>query len=287
MDDFTSPMATPPEDAAALVAENRRTWDAWAPHHAASEFYDVAGFKAGRETLDAVELDGVGDVRGKSLLHLQCHFGMDTLSWARHGARVTGVDFSEPAIATARELAADLDLDARFICCDVYDTLDHLDGERFDVVFTSDGAISWLPDLGPWARVIAGSLKPGGTFFVAESHPYLWMFDEDVADPGLVFRYPYFDRSVLAQTSTGSYAVPEAEVVTTQNSWQHTFEELIGALVAAGLRVTSLREYPYLYFSWFPWMVKGDDGQYRLPAGMPDLPLMFSLTATLDGPASA
>jgi SAM-dependent methyltransferase len=270
-------------DNKALVDENRRTWDTWAPLHAASDFYDVEGFKAGRETLDAVELTGVGAVTGKSLLHLQCHFGMDTLSWARHGARVTGVDFSEPAIGTARALAEELGLDARFICADVNDTLAHLDEERFDVVFTSHGAISWLPDLRPWAEVIAGSLKPGGTFFVAESHPFLWVFDEELPQPELAFRYPYFDRGPLTQRSAGSYAAPEAEVVTTQHSWQHTFEEMVDALTGAGLRVTSLREYPYLYFSWFPWMVKDGEGRFRLPDGMPDLPLMFSMTATLDG----
>jgi SAM-dependent methyltransferase len=211
---------------------------------------------------------------------------MDTLSWARHGARVTGVDFSEPAVAIARQLAADLGIDARFVCCDVTDALEHLGGERFDVVFTSHGAISWLPDLRPWAKVVAGSLKPGGTFFVAESHPFLWMFDEEVERPELRFRYPYFDDGVLTQVDAGSYAAPDAEIVTTQNSWQHTFEDLVGALVAAGLRVTSLKEYPYLYFRWFPWMVRDAEGRFRLPDGMPDLPLMFSLTATLDPDAA-
>jgi SAM-dependent methyltransferase len=266
-----------------LVADNRRMWDAWTPHHASSAFYDVASFKAGRESLDAIELAGVGDVTGKSLLHLQCHFGLDTLSWARHGALATGIDFSEPAIRAARVLADDLGLDARFILCDVYETLDHLDGERFDVVFTSHGAISWLPELGPWAEVIASALKPGGMFFIAESHPYLWVFDEEVEDPELRFRYGYFDAGPLTQEQTGSYAAPESGVSSTPHSWQHTFEDLVGALVAAGLRVTSLREYPYLSWAWFPFMVKGVDGMYRLPHGMPDLPLMFTLTATLDG----
>ena len=271
---------------ARLVEENRRMWDAWTPHHAVSEFYDVNGFKAGRETLDAVELEGVGDVKGKALLHLQCHFGLDTMSWARHGAApVVGVDFSAPAVDTAREIAAELGLDARFVACDVYDTLEHLGGERFDVVFTSHGAISWLPDLTRWARVIAGSLKPGGVFFVADSHPTLWMFDEEIEEPELRFRYRYFDRGVLTQQQKGSYAAPDSGVVSTPHSWQHTFEDLVDALVAAGLRVTSLREYPYLFFAWFPWMVKDDDGVFRLPDGMPDLPLMFSLTATVDEPA--
>jgi SAM-dependent methyltransferase len=262
---------------------NRRLWDAWTPAHASSEFYDVDSFLAGRDTIDAVEAEGVGDVTGKTLLHLQCHFGLDTMSWARRGASaVTGVDFSHQAVALARSLASELDLPARFVETDVLDTLDQLDGERFDVVFTSHGALSWLADLRPWAEVVAGALKPGGTFFVAEHHPSLWVFDEGVEDRELVFRYGYFDRETLREEQTGSYAAPDSGVETVSYSWQHTFEELVGSLIGAGLRVTGLREYPYLSFSWFPYMEKGADGFWRLPAGMPDIPLMYSLTATRD-----
>ena len=274
------------QDNERFVEENRRMWDAWTPHHVTSSLYDIEGFKAGGETLDAVELDGVGDVTGKSLLHLQCHFGLDTLSWVRHcAAPVVGVDFSQVAIDTARGLADELGVDARFICCDVVDTLDHLEGERFDVVFTSHGAISWLPDLTPWARVVAGAREPGGVFFVAESHPTLWMFDEELPESGLEFRYSYFDKGVLTQQQSGSYAAPEAPVQSTPHSWQHDFGAVVNALAGEGLRITSLHEYPFLFYSWFPWMVKDEAGLYRLPEGMPDLPLMFSLTATRDDTA--
>lgn len=264
------------------MTANRDLWNAWADAHVGSDFYDTDGFLAGRDSLDSVELEGVGDVSGQSLLHLQCHFGQDTLSWARHGAKVVGVDFSERAIALASDLAGQLELDARFICTDVYDTLAHLDGERFDVVFTSYGAISWLPDLKPWAEVIAGALKPGGRFFIAEHHPYLWVFDdasEEIVPP---FLYSYFDSKALRWDEDGSYAAPNSGIKGVSYSWQHTFEEIIGALVAAGLRVTSLREYPYLAFQWFPTMVRGEDGFWRMPEGGPDLPLMFSLTAVAD-----
>lgn len=128
------------------MAANRRLWDGWAPHHVTSDFYDVDGFRAGRNTLSAVELAGVGDVRGKTLLHLQCHFGLDTLSWARQGARVTGVDFSQPAVEAARALAGELDLPATFVHSNLYDLPRHLEGE-FDVVFTSSGVLGWLPDI--------------------------------------------------------------------------------------------------------------------------------------------
>lgn len=261
------------------IAANRELWNAWADAHVGSEFYDVAGFIAGRETIDSVELEGVGDVDGKSLLHLQCHFGQTTLSWARHGASVVGVDFSPRAIEIARELTAQLELDARFICCEVTDTLKHLDGERFDVVFASYGAISWLPDLKPWAEVIAGALKPGGRFFIAEHHPFLWVFDDCTQELAPPFKYRYFDRNALRWEEDGSYAAPDSGIKATSYSWQHTFDEIVNALIGAGLRITSLREYPYLAFQWFPTMVRGEDGFWRMPEGAPDLPLMFSITA--------
>ena len=262
---------------------NKDLWEKWADLHVDSDFYDVESFKSGRDSLDAVELEGVGDVTGKSLLHLQCHFGQDTLSWARRGASVVGVDFSEHAVAFARDLAGELALDARFVCSDVYEAREHLGEELFEVVFTSYGAISWLPDLEPWARVVADSLEPGGLFFVAEHHPFLWVFDDEAEERVLRFRYGYFDDEALRWEEKGSYAVPDADVEGVSYSWQHTFEEIIGALVGAGLRVTSIREYPYLAFRWFPFMERGGDGFWRMPEGMPDIPLMFSLTATKDG----
>ncbi len=276
------PRAGEPGSAADAVRANRDLWDAWTELHVTSEFYDVEGFKAGRETLDAVELEGVGDVRGKSLLHLQCHFGLDTLSWARRGARVTGVDFSERAVSHARRLALELAIEARFVQADVSDAAAltaQVANEQFDVVFTSHGAISWLPDLGPWARTVAEVLKPGGLFFVADSHPFTWMFDE-TTDIELRFRFPYFDRAALRCEEKGSYAVPDADLQSVSFSWQHTFEEIVSSLTAAGLSVTSLREYPYLFWKWFPWMERGEQGAYRLPLDVPQIPLMFSLTAT-------
>lgn len=263
-----------------LTEANRALWNLWADAHFDSDFYNVEGFIAGRDTIDPVEIDGVGDVAGRSLLHLQCHFGLDTLSWARHGARVVGVDFSERAVALASSLAERIGVDARFISSDVYDTLEHLNGEQFDVVFTSYGAISWLPDLYPWARVIAGALKPGGLFFVADHHPTLWMYDDVTTDLEPPHKYGYFDRDALRWEENGSYAAPDSGITGTSYSWQHTFEEIVGALVAAGLRITSLKEYPYLAFQWFPTMVRGEDGYWRMPEGAPDLPLMFSCTAT-------
>lgn len=264
------------------VQANRELWNGWAELHVQSPFYDVEGFKEGRETLDAVELEGVGDVRGKSLLHLQCHFGLDTLSWARRGARVTGVDFSEKAVDYARRLARELGLEARFIQADVTDTSavsSELRGELFDVVFTSHGTISWLPDLRPWARTIAGALKPGGLFFIADSHPFVWMFDDTAGEPPLRLVNDYFSRRPLVFEEKGSYAVPDAGFRATSYSWLHTFEEIVSSLTGAGLQITALREYPHLFCKWLPDMVEEGPGRYRLPDGSPQIPLLFSATA--------
>jgi SAM-dependent methyltransferase len=270
-------------DDAELIRANRELWDGWAELHVASDFYDVEGFKAGRDTLDAVELEGVGDVRGKSLLHLQCHFGLDTMSWARRGARAAGVDFSENAVAHARRLARELGIEARFMLADVTDTaavLAQLGGEQFDVVFTSHGTISWLPDLRPWARTVASALKPTGRFFISDCHPFTWVFDDERSDPGLEFRYEYFSREALRFEEKGSYAAPDADFRAVSYSWQHPFAEIVSSLAEAGLVIVSLREYPYLFWQWFPWMVRDAGGAYRMPEGVPEIPLMFSLVAT-------
>lgn len=269
------------------LEENRRSWDRWTDLNYDSDFYDVAGFKAGRVALDEIERAGVGDASGKRLLHLQCHFGMDTLSWARLGATVTGVDFSERAIERARELAADVGIDAEFVCCDVADAREHLNGE-FDVVFVSYGAISWLPDLGPWAQTIASVLAPGGKLFVVDHHPALWTYDDtDPADTPaekavLRYKYPYFGTEPIRDEMTGNYADPASDVESVTFSWQHTFEDIVGSLLGAGLRITALKEYERIAWAWFPWMEQDDDGMWRMPSSVGDIPLMFSVNAQKD-----
>ena len=170
---------------------------------------------------------------------------------------------------------------------DVTDTgtvLSQLAGEQFDVVFTSHGTIVWLSDLRPWARTIAGALKPGGTFFIADSHPFTWMFDETSTEPALRFRYEYFTRDAFREEVKGSYAVPDADFQHDSYCWQHDFGEIVSSLAEAGLTIVSLRECPYLFWKWFPWMVEDGQGIFRLPEGMPDIPLMFSLQATKTTP---
>ena len=172
---------------------NRRSWDTRTPTHFGSRFYDVDGFRAGASSLQSIEIEEVGDVDGKSLLHLQCHFGLDTMSWARLGARATGVDFSEEAVSLARSLSEELGIDADFVVSNVYDLPDVMD-QRFDVVFTSYGALTWLPDLERWADVAAHFLEPGGFFYVVDSHPFGNVFynEEDAVE--LRPFYPYSTR---------------------------------------------------------------------------------------------
>jgi len=271
---------------------NRALWDAWTPLNAASAFYDVEAFAAGRGgDLDSIALAGPGDVRGKALLHLQCHFGMDTIRWARHGAAVTGVDFSPVAIDTARALAARMGVAATFVLSDVYDLPAALDG-RFDVVFTSHGVLSWLPDLDGWARVIAHFLAPGGVFFIVEAHPFLLCFDDHRAEPDLRLLYPYFHGpEPLREEHGGNYAAPDAPIRSVEHFWLHTVADVVGAIARAGLVIESFEEYPYLSWRFFPWMEQRDDGWWQLPqhAGLPlgrgSLPLMFSLRARAGGRA--
>lgn len=246
--------------------------------------YDVAGFKAGRragrEALDSLEVRLVGDVTGKSLLHLQCHFGLDTLAWARRGATVTGVDFSGEAIATARALSEELKIPASFIETDVYELPARLSGE-FDVVFASHGVLCWLPDLDRWARVAAQFLRPGGLFCLIEGHPFPTVFDDRAPERELRIAFPYFhtDEPVRGERQ-GSYAVPDGRFESVTYEWPHSLSDVIGAILRAGLRVTSFDEYPYVGWPMFPWMEGRPDGTWRWPADTPSLPLLFSLTAT-------
>lgn len=261
-------------------------WDVWARHHVVSPFYDVEGFKAGarpgREGLDALETRLVGDVTGKSLLHLQCHFGLDTLSWARRGATVTGVDFSGEAIGAARALAAEVGVPATFIQSDVYELPSVLHGE-FDIVFASHGVLCWLPDLDRWAAVAARFLRPGGRFYLIEVHPFPLVFDDQRADRELQVGYPYFHpEGPLRIERRGSYAVPDAPFDSVMYEWVHPLSDVLGAVVRAGLRLDSFEEYPYLGWAMFPWMVERADGMWELPEGILPLPLMFSLGAGKD-----
>jgi SAM-dependent methyltransferase len=260
---------------------NLNLWNEWATIHEKSTTYDVEGFKAGNLSLHQLEIEEVGDVSGKSLLHLQCHFGLDTLSWARLGATVTGIDFSDKAIEIARRLSDELDIPATFILSDVYGLPDVLDG-RFDIVFTSYGVLCWLRDIRRWAQIAAHFLRPGGTFYIAEFHPFAYVFDDEAATPELKVRYPYFSQSKpLEFEGDRSYADPDAPVnQRVHYEWDHRLGEIVTALIDAGLCIEFLHEFPYtVNGTMMPSMQPGDDGLYRLSESDGMIPLMYSIKA--------
>ena len=269
------------------LAINRRNWNDRVPVHAASAFYDIDGFKAGRITLNEIEREEVGPVAGKSLLHLQCHFGMDTMSWARLGARATGVDFSAAAIDLARELNAELGLDARFICSNVYDLPRVLD-ERFDIVYTASGVLVWLPDLTAWAAVAAAFVKPGGRFYLLDGHPLCHVFadEEDSDAPELRVRHPYFPDPAGTFFGGDGYSYAGTELIPSPSyEWRHSMAEILNALLATGLRIEFLHEFPVSNYRALPGMVRGRDGWWRLREHNDSIPQMFSLRATKAGHA--
>ena len=270
---------------AASFTANEELWNAWTAVHAAGDFYDLEGFKAGGVRIRQYETELLGDVTGKSLLHLQCHFGIDTLSFARLGARVTGADLSPDAIELARTLADELGFpDARFVRSNLYDLPEALEG-TFDIVYTSRGVLGWLPDIRAWARVVAHFLAPGGTFFITEAHPVMNVFENEGVAPGeLRLAYPYWEhREPLTFAVKGSYADPDADVGDlTEHSWDHGLGEIVTALIDAGLRIDKLIEYPFLEWK-VDFLAEEEPGNDRwvLPPGTPgELPLMFSLLAS-------
>ena len=264
---------------------NRQWWDERVDIHVRSTFYRLDEFRAGQSMLDPIVREEVGEVSGKSLLHLQCHFGLDSLSWARLGAQVTGVDFSPRAISRAQDLATKEEIDARFVESDLYDLPEKLDesfNDSFDVVFTSYGALPWLSNLPEWARIVARYLKPGGVFFIAEGHPLALALDDET-DDGLRIRYPCMGDAgdALKFHSPGTYADRDAACESeTTYEWCYTLSEVIMALLDARIELQTVREYPFCYWECVPSMEKGDDGWYRLPKDWPAVPLMFTIRGT-------
>jgi SAM-dependent methyltransferase len=268
---------------------NRRHWDEATRIHTRGNVYGTDDFRAGKCRLHRVEIEEVGNVTQQRLLHLQCHFGLDTLSWARRGAQVTGVDFSPDAIAYARRLSEETRVPAAFVCSNLYELQDNLDAKgTFDIVFTSYGVLCWLPDLEPWGKLIARYLKPGGFFYIAEAHPTARMFplDEDMPK-ARVFKpfFPYFhDPTGIRFPPEADYADPNARQTVDQHVWHHSLGDIVNAVTAQGLRVDFLHEFPYCAWP----VVAGSElvepfseshGYYGRRDN-PQLPLMFSLKAT-------
>ena len=255
-------------------------WNELVPiHENAVDYYDAQGFKSHKMSLRSVEREELGDVSGKSLLHLQCHFGQDTLSWATLGAQVTGVDFSDKAIARARSLSQEIGIEAEFVLSDVYGLPDVLHRD-YDIVFTSYGVLIYLPDLGRWAQVISNFLKPGGIFYIAEFHPFAWVFSLADDAAGWQVSHPYFHAAEPMKTeSSGTYADRSANVSTPSYRWMHSLGDIVNSLTSAGLRIEFLNEFAKTNWDMFPFLEEDDDGWWRAREGYDQIPLMFSLKA--------
>ena len=254
---------------------NRQSWNNRTDTHIQSEFYDQAGFLKGKNSLNDIELNLLGNIKGKSILHLQCHFGQDTISLGRLGADVTGVDLSDKAIDRAKQIAKDTNSNAKFICCDVYDLPNHLN-EKFDVVFTSYGTIGWLPDLDKWAKIISRFLKPNGQFVFVEFHPVVWMFDDNFDK----ISYRYFNSGAIIETENGTYADKKADITQSYVMWNHGLSEVINSLISNGLEINALDEFDYSPYNCFQNTLEFEPNKFRIEHLNNKIPMVYSVTAT-------
>ncbi len=256
---------------------NQELWNEKTETHWGSEFYSVKEFLTHKNSLKPIELQLLGNISGKSILHLQCHFGMDTLSLAHLGAEVTGVDLSDKSIEKAKELANMTGLNAEFICSNVYD-LPKVLNKKYDIVFTSYGVIGWLPDMDKWANVVSHFLKPNGEFIMAEFHPVVWMFDYEFEK----VEYSYFNKETIVEELEGTYADQNAPIKKKSVSWNHDLGEVLGALLKQGLSIKSFEEFDYSPFNCFNGTEEASDGNFIIKKHGRKLPLVYALKAKKD-----
>ncbi len=254
---------------------NKKTWNNKTQVHIDSEFYDNENFLNGKSTLNAIELELLGNITGKKILHLQYHFGQDSLSLSRLGATVTGVDFSEKAIEKAKEFNHKLNLDAQFICCDIYDLPNHLN-QKFDIVFTSYGTIGWLPDLTKWANVVSQFLTTTGKFIITDFHPIVWMYDNDFK----AVYYSYFNIEPIIEDESGSYADRNSEMESKTIGWNHPTSEVLNALIQSGLEINAFNEFDYSPYNCFNETEEFEKGKFRIKHFKNKIPMVFSILAT-------
>ncbi len=259
---------------------NLAYWNEMARRHVDSPGYRTAAFRRGENILDPIVRDGIGKVRGKKLLHLQCHFGLDTLSLARMGADVTGLDFSKDAIATARALAKETGLTAKFVRANVLTPPPELKG--FDIVFASWGAICWMHDMASWMRTAAKALKRGGRLFLAEAHPYLMSLDDHPREPALPFsvRYDYDSDVPLKLANQGDYAGPGSLKAHRNVMFLHGMAKILNCAIAAGFRIDGIEEGCHIPWQGLQQLIKADEDYWTLPPGAPFVPLSLILNAT-------
>lgn len=253
---------------------NRESWNNRTDTHLKSEFYDLQNFIKGKTSLNSIELELLGDIKGKTILHLQCHFGQDTISLSRLGAEVVGVDLSDKAIENAIQIAKDTGSNTTFICCDIYDLPNYLD-EQFDIVFTSYGTIGWLPDIDKWAKIVSKFLKPNGQFVFVEFHPVVWMFDDNFDKIG----YRYFNSGAIIESESGTYADKNADISQEYIMWNHGLSEVINNLIKNGLEINSLNEYDYSPYDCFNKTIEFEPKKYRIEHLKNKIPMVYSIVA--------
>ncbi len=256
-------------------AINKATWDKRTEVHFDSDFYDNKSFIEGKNSLNSIELELLGDVTGKSILHLQCHFGQDTIQWTRQGCtKATGVDLSEKAVQRAKELSSICNSNAQFICSDIYDLPQNHEG-HYDLVFTSYGTIGWLPDINKWAEVVNHFLKPGGKFLIVDFHPALWMFDDNFTK----VTYRYFNTEPIIEEE-GTYTDGDEELNSQCITWNHGLGEIIMSLINQGLSISSVTEYDYSPYDCFgDATIKIEDRKYRIKTMGNKLPMVYGIMA--------
>ena len=253
---------------------NRNLWNAKVDSHLKSDFYFVKEFLQGRTSLNSIKLKLLGDIKGKKILHLQCHFGQDSISLSRLGAKVTGIDLSDKAIEAAKNLAKQCGTDTEFIISDVYDLPNVLDQE-FDIVYTTYGTIGWLPDLEKWAEVISHFLKPGGQLIFVEFHPVVWMYDNDFAS----VKYSYFNEETIIETNEGTYADKTADLANVEVSWNHSLSEVLTSLLTKNLVLQKFQEYNWSPYPCFQHIEEIEKGKYQIPQFGNKIPLVYSIIA--------
>lgn len=263
---------------------NRANWNERADLHAASPDYQVEQFVSQPEHLSEVvrfDLPRLGDIAGLRAVHLQCHIGTDTLSLARLGARVCGLDFSPASLAQARRLAERCGAAIDYVEASVYDAASVLPTESFDLVYTGIGALNWLPRIDGWARNMAALLKPGGRLFLREGHPLLFALDEDCQDQ-LVIGFPYFEHTepTVWQDERTYVETDQLLSASITHEWNHGLGEIITALLRHGMQLSALEEHDSIPWEALPGqMALGADGEWRLCSGRERVPLSYTLQA--------
>jgi ubiquinone/menaquinone biosynthesis C-methylase UbiE len=251
---------------------NRALWNEKTKHHTVSDFYDMKGFLSGNTSLKEPELELLGDVKGKSILHLQCHFGQDSLSLVRMGAKVTGTDIAEDAITYAQQLAEQLQLDTRFVCSNTYAAPETIH-EQFDIVYTTYGVIGWLPDMKRWAGVVSKMLKPGGKLVFVEFHPAMWMFDNEFTH----VQHSYFNSGPIIETLQGTYADKDADIQMKEIGWNHSLSDVMQSLVDADMQMEVFKEYDYSVYNCFSNLAEINPGKWQIKGMEGKLPIMYAM----------